>query len=942
MKEWFLKLGKKARIGLVGGAAAAVVVVTAVVLVLTLGNKEESYRNVRITEMTGESHLNRAGIGNLKPVVNMNLQSEDEVTTEKKANVTLRLDDDKYVLLDEESKLALHATGTAENSKTTLHLEYGALFCDIKNKLSEQSEYKVVTPSSVMSVRGTQFEVVYRLLYDENGNLIGKQMQTLVFEGKVHVELTGSGETETVTAGQMVTIIQTGEDYYEFDGEIRNIELKDLRDFNAYYLRDNLTDGTANMTEQEKRIRELLVELVREYFAEDEPAVTPEPTATPSPTASPEPTEVPEPTATPSPTASPEPTEAPEPTAAPTPSPTPTPIPTATPSPTATPEPTAIPTPIPTATPNPTATPEPTATPTPIPTPVPTATPTPRPTPVPTEAPVPTATPIPTPIPEPACTHTSTETVEDTAATCTGTGLRIVRCVKCGEEIGRETITALGHSWGAETVDKPATCTTDGTMKKSCTVCGTEESGATIPATGHTEKLVSTTQATCDKNGVKNYECSVCGTPLESETIEKLSPTGEHTWVKSEIIKVPTCVEAGETVFACDVCGATKTEYPTDENAHAWEEGDPYVLTPASCEADGAQGVRCTNEGCTAKNISKIIPATGHHMEKDEEKSQPATEDMDGVTIMNCANGCGKEESVPEHYPNGESIYAVQDAATGAWSRVESYNCELGKEACGYVDGMALVQLCQHCVSTDGELVVADVVELKQFTDALTTHVSVKGEYEHVFKEVIHPETQQITYLCIGYQVCRECGETTYVEAHTVEEKNDGSFYCTTCNKENVAILSDEIGRFDDYWCDLYGHIEVTNVESIQGCEACYHQIQCIICGAGRYEETEEGEALGYHYSQGTMYYLKETPDAEAQEIWKGYWITPETLQTAVLIKECSFIADFGSLCDYTEEYTYPAEDGSGEAVLNDITMFFVEGENEVTGEVGYIFQPPV
>ena len=89
------------------------------------------------------------------------------------------------------------------------------------------------------------------------------------------------------------------------------------------------------------------------------------------------------------------------------------------------------------------------------------------------------------------------------------------------------------------------------------------------------------------------------------------------------------------------------------------------------------------------------------------------------------------------------------------------------------------------------------------------------------------------------------------------------------------------------------------------------------------------------HYLFGAKFYLKETPDAEAEVINGNYSITPETLQTAVLIKACAFALGINAeQCTYTEEYTYPAEDGSGEAVENSILEYFfpvIDTEGAIT-----------
>ena len=219
-----------------------------VVGLLASCKKEEVYRNIRITEITGNAVVNRDGQEGLDAYVNMNLQSEDELITEKGAKVTLRLDDDKYIIVDEDSKLVLIAEGTAEDSTTRIELEYGAVFSDIREKLSDKSGYEVVTPSSVMSVRGTQFEVVYRELKDEAGKLIEKVMKVLTFDGEVYVKPEGTNDKRISKAGSMEVLVETAEGKYEFDGGTKTIEAEDLSAFSATYLKEELSKNDSTLT----------------------------------------------------------------------------------------------------------------------------------------------------------------------------------------------------------------------------------------------------------------------------------------------------------------------------------------------------------------------------------------------------------------------------------------------------------------------------------------------------------------------------------------------------------------------------------------------------------------------------------------------------------------------------------------------------------------------
>ena len=255
------KIGKRARLILF-----PVLVLLLAVCVFQGCKKKEEYRNIRVTAVTGDVTVNRDGTAGIKVYVNMNLQSEDELLTEEGAKVTLRLDDDKYIVVDEDSKLLLIAAGTEEDSTTRIELEYGAVFSDIKDKLSENSEYEVVTPSAVMSVRGTQFEVVYREIKDETGKLLEKVMKVLAFDGKVSVKPEGSKEKRVLKAGTMEVLEESSEGKYQFAGETKEIGAEDLSELSASYLKEDLSENQGNYSGDEKEWKEELLEKVEEYF----------------------------------------------------------------------------------------------------------------------------------------------------------------------------------------------------------------------------------------------------------------------------------------------------------------------------------------------------------------------------------------------------------------------------------------------------------------------------------------------------------------------------------------------------------------------------------------------------------------------------------------------------------------------------------------------------
>lgn len=149
-------MNKKA-VAIIAGAAVAVVAV--VVTLIVVFSKGDSYRLLKLFEFEGTGYVTRASKGEITPYANMVLQSGDTISLDT-GTMTIQADDDKFIYLDEHTTIKLTATGTSENSKTSIDLIEGGITSDIRNKLSADSTYEINTPNSSMTVRGTYFHTI--------------------------------------------------------------------------------------------------------------------------------------------------------------------------------------------------------------------------------------------------------------------------------------------------------------------------------------------------------------------------------------------------------------------------------------------------------------------------------------------------------------------------------------------------------------------------------------------------------------------------------------------------------------------------------------------------------------------------------------------------------------------------------------------------------------
>lgn len=220
-----MKKNKKLLFIIIGIVAVVIIAVVALMLLL---NKKDSYRIIKVYEVDGDALVTRADVGDIEPYNNMVLESGDNIRLNA-GLMTLKLDDDKYVYVEENTEFSLEATGSAANSKTTIILKSGAITNEIQNKLNGESSYEINTPNSTMAVRGTTYRVeVYK---DENGVTYTR---VSVFEGKVTTKLvyadgTVADNEVALEAGKEVIIYEDGTTT-DYLGDVTDIDYSTLPD----------------------------------------------------------------------------------------------------------------------------------------------------------------------------------------------------------------------------------------------------------------------------------------------------------------------------------------------------------------------------------------------------------------------------------------------------------------------------------------------------------------------------------------------------------------------------------------------------------------------------------------------------------------------------------------------------------------------------------------
>ncbi len=201
-------------------------VVCAAVLAMFFLKNKESYRIIKVYEYEGDGVVNRDSTGDIEPYANMVLESGDNVKLIS-GLMNLKLDDDKYVYVEEQTEFTLVATGTKENSKTSIELKSGAITNDIQKKLNGESSYEINTPNVTISVRGTNYRVN---VYEDSKGATCSRIS--VFDGTVVTKLinadgTISDEEVTVDSGYEV-IVFTDDNTTDYQGDVQEIDYSTL------------------------------------------------------------------------------------------------------------------------------------------------------------------------------------------------------------------------------------------------------------------------------------------------------------------------------------------------------------------------------------------------------------------------------------------------------------------------------------------------------------------------------------------------------------------------------------------------------------------------------------------------------------------------------------------------------------------------------------------
>ena len=142
----------------------------------------EDVNSVRFSEVLGDVlFVKGANTQWFQAIPGMQLNLKDTLATKADSEADLDVDEDKHVLVGEEVRMVVDRLlkEVGKSKATALRVDSGVAYVRIQRKLGQDESFEVITPTSVMGVRGTHFVV----------EVIGGDTAISVIEGSVEGQL---------------------------------------------------------------------------------------------------------------------------------------------------------------------------------------------------------------------------------------------------------------------------------------------------------------------------------------------------------------------------------------------------------------------------------------------------------------------------------------------------------------------------------------------------------------------------------------------------------------------------------------------------------------------------------------------------------------------------------------------------------------------------------
>ncbi|MBQ4103296.1 MAG: leucine-rich repeat protein [Clostridia bacterium] len=293
---------------------------------------------------------------------------------------------------------------------------------------------------------------------------------------------------------------------------------------------------------------------------------------------------------------------------------------------------------------------------------------------------------------------------------------------------------------------------------------------------------------TCVEEGVLLSQCKICDYKEESP-LDKDLEKGHKMSDWNETVKV-TCSSTGTEERVCELgCGHKETR-STEKDPDNHTYGD-WVITAATCVADGVKVKTCTNTECKHELKETIAKdPTAHKMATEWEVTKEPTCVETGLQVKACLNaGCDHEV---------EEVIAIKADAhnLGGWVVTKAAKCTVAGE------------ITRFCKNGNCEYKVTDSLDAdgkthsfaQDFTIIEATCIATGSKFKACENEGCK-EVAEKTEIAINPDAHKNV-ETINVKQPTCEEKGyTGDEFCNDCKKTfEPGIEVDALGHTESDW----------------------------------------------------------------------------------------------------------------------------------------------
>jgi hypothetical protein len=174
-----------------------------VLLVLLLPSALLAQGSLRVASMYGQVEWKAVSAGAFAPLTAQvqTVQVGDEIRTGFNGTVILEVPDGSYMVVSENTTLTIDDYWSG-NLRSLINLMMGKVRFHIQRLGGRPNPYRVTTPTALIAVRGTVFEVTVDAAYNA---------EVRCLEGQVAVESAGLSDREVVLNAGRKTLVRPGE-----------------------------------------------------------------------------------------------------------------------------------------------------------------------------------------------------------------------------------------------------------------------------------------------------------------------------------------------------------------------------------------------------------------------------------------------------------------------------------------------------------------------------------------------------------------------------------------------------------------------------------------------------------------------------------------------------------------------------------------------------------